>query len=157
MLLAIIADDLTGAGDAATYFATRGLETRVSLDGNSVASPVGAYSTDSRDTDAVTTQARIRKLSPAPPDPNSDPRPKRPGPPACNEAPSPDQPATPPSRRSSRPDRKTQPHRRPAPKCQRRSRPDPAGGNWREYRRAPQQPRAFQVQGWACLLRLYGT
>ena len=63
MLLAIIADDLTGACDAAIHFAARGLETQVRLTGNGLESAVGAYTTDSRHTDAITTQARIDKLA----------------------------------------------------------------------------------------------
>lgn len=63
MLLAIIADDLTGACDAAIHFAVRGLKTRVSLDGSVPDSPVAAFTTDSRDTDATTTRLRIEKLA----------------------------------------------------------------------------------------------
>lgn len=63
MRVAIIADDLTGACDAAVHFAARGLETQVSLDGSVPASAVAAFPTDSRDVDAATARSRILALS----------------------------------------------------------------------------------------------
>ncbi len=63
MRVAIIADDLTGACDAAVHFAARGLKTQVSLDGNVPASAVAAFPTDSRDVDSGTARSRILALS----------------------------------------------------------------------------------------------
>lgn len=63
MRVAIIADDLTGACDAAVHFAARGLETQVSLDGTVPGCAVAAFTTDSRDVDAGTARSRILALS----------------------------------------------------------------------------------------------
>ncbi len=65
MPIAIIADDLTGACDAAVHFAARGLETRVSLNRHPPHSAVAAFSTDSRDADEPTLRQRITELSQA--------------------------------------------------------------------------------------------
>jgi D-threonate/D-erythronate kinase len=60
---AIIADDLTGACDAAVHFAAAGLRTVVPLDGERGEARVVAFSTESRDIDAVEIPCRLRQIA----------------------------------------------------------------------------------------------
>ncbi|HXJ39038.1 MAG TPA: four-carbon acid sugar kinase family protein, partial [Bryobacteraceae bacterium] len=62
-MAALIADDLTGACDAAVHFAVAGLETSVSLDGRMPEAEVAAFSTDSRDVDESLIRSRIAEVA----------------------------------------------------------------------------------------------
>lgn len=63
MLAAIIADDLTGACDAAVHFRAAGLETTVTLNGDVPTEAVVAFSTDSRDASEDEVRHRIGTLA----------------------------------------------------------------------------------------------
>jgi len=61
----IVADDLTGACDAAVHFAAAGLRTEVSLDGSVPQAEVSAFSTDTRDSADETIRSRISAVASA--------------------------------------------------------------------------------------------